>query len=250
MNFDAVIEARMSSKRLPGKILLKVQNKTMIEFLIERLKKIKKIKRIFIATTNNPKDNVLEELSKKLNLTCFRGSEKNVLKRVVSVSKKFKIINLIRVTSDCPIIDYSIIDRMIRIYETKKYDCVSNSFIRSYPDGMDVNICNHLALKKSLSSTKNLRHLEHVTSYIGENPSKFKIKHYIAKGKYRWPKLSLTLDEKADFVLIKKIIDYFYKEKNYFFKCGDVIDLLKFEKKNWIKINNDVKRKGYNKDLL
>ena len=247
MRIIATIEARMNSSRLPGKVLMKVRKKTFLEMLIERLKKIKVLDEIVLCTTRNITDNKLVDAAQKLNIKYYRGSEKNVLKRVFGAAKKFKATAIVQITADCPIIDYKLIEKALSTYNRKKYDCISNCFIRSFPDGMDVNIISYKALKKSFLNAKNKKYKEHVSMYIKENPKKFKIKNVIASKKNYWPQLGVTLDEYKDFLLLRKIINYFYKKKN-FFECRDIINIVK--KKKWIKINDDVKRKGYEKKFL
>ena len=251
MNFDAIIEARMTSKRLPGKVMLKVNNKSMIEYLINRLKLVGNIDRIILATTKNKSDDILKKIAKKLNISCYRGSENNVLKRIVNAGIKYKVKNAIRITADCPILDPQIVSKIIKKFiKLKNYDCVSNSYIRSYPDGMDVSVYKFNALLKSNKLVNSKYHKEHVTSYMFENPNLFKIKHIKAKKKLYWPELGLTLDEKEDFILIKKIIIYFDKIKKKNFNCEDIIELLKGKKKSWALINSKVSRKAYDKNNL
>jgi spore coat polysaccharide biosynthesis protein SpsF len=247
MRIIATIEARMNSSRLPGKVLMKVKKKTFLEILINRLKKIKILDEIVLCTTKNTIDNKLIDAAKASKIQYYRGSENNVLGRVFSAAKKFKANVIIQITADCPIIDYKLILKALLIYKKKKYDCVSNCFIRSFPDGMDVNIISYNALKKSFLSAKKKKYKEHVSMFIKENPKKFKIKNIIASKKNYWPQLGVTLDEYKDYLLLKKIINYFDKKKN-FFDCADIINIVK--KKKWIKINEYVKRKGYDKKYL
>ena len=243
MIFDVIIQARMDSSRLPGKVLLKVKKKTMLEYLIERVKKVTFINRIIIATTNKQSDKKIIKLCNKLNVNHFQGSEKNVLKRIYLAAKKNNSKNIIFITGDCPIIDFRLINKMIPLFKKKTYDYVGNSFIRSFPDGMDVQIFNFKTLEKTFKIAKSNLEKEHVTLAIKKNPKKFKIKNIVAKNSLFWPELGLTLDQKEDFELIKKILIYFGSKK-YFFGCVDVINLLKTKKKLWLKINKDVIRKG------
>ncbi|MDA7733819.1 NTP transferase domain-containing protein [Candidatus Pelagibacter sp.] len=243
MIFDVIIQARMDSSRLPGKVLLKVKKKTMLEYLIERVKKVTFINRIIIATTNKESDKKIIKLCNKLNVNHFQGSEKNVLKRIYLAAKKNNSKNIIFITGDCPIIDFRLINKMIPLFKKKSYDYVGNSFIRSFPDGMDVQIFNFKTLEKTFKIAKSNLEKEHVTLAIKKNPKKFKIKNIVAKNSLFWPELGLTLDQKEDFELIKKILIYFGSKK-YFFGCVDVINLLKTKKKLWLKINKDVIRKG------
>jgi len=247
MKTVATIEARMTSSRLPGKVIMKVKKKMLLVYLVERLKKVKEIEEIILCTTKNKTDDILVEQAKILNIKFFRGSENNVLSRVVNAVKKFKADTIVQITADCPIIDYKIIKQAISIYNKNKYDCVSNSFVRSFPDGMDVSVVNSKSLIKTNTLSKKKKHKEHVTLFIRENPKIFKIKNLIATKKNYWPELGVTLDEKKDYLLIKKIINYFYYKK-YFFGYSEIIKLIK--KKKWIKINEDVDRKGYNKKDL
>jgi spore coat polysaccharide biosynthesis protein SpsF len=243
MFFDVIIQARMNSKRLPGKVLLKVNNKTMLEYLIERVKKIKHLKKIIVATTKNKHDKKITNLCKKISVDYFCGSEKNVLNRIYLAAKKYKSKKIIFITADCPIIDYKIINKMITIFKQKSYDYVGNSFIRSFPDGMDVQIFTFNTLERASKIAKTPLEKEHVTLSIKQNPKKFKIKNVIANKKFLWPELGLTLDQKEDFQLIKNILIYF-RNRNYFFGCLEVINLLRQKKKNWLKLNSHVVRKG------
>mgnify|MGYP006151392681 CR=1 FL=1 len=247
MKIVATIEARMTSRRLPGKVIMKIKKKTLLEYLVERLKKVKELDEIILCTTKNHTDDILVKKAQDLNIKYFRGSENNVLNRVVSAAKKFKTDVVVQITGDCPIIDYKIIKKAIMIYKKNKYDCVSNSFIRSFPDGMDVSVLNVKSLNKINILAKKKIYKEHVTLFIKENPKIFKIKNFIANKKNYWPELGVTLDEKKDYLLIEKIINFFYNKK-YFFECSDIIKLVR--KKNWIKINENVNRNGYNKNKL
>ena len=242
MKIVATIEARMTSSRLPGKVIMKVRNKPLLKYLVDRLKNIKAINDIVLCTTTKKTDDVLVKLSKKMRINIYRGSENNVLKRVYYAAKKYSADIIVQITADCPIIDYRIVSKAIRLFKKYSPDCVSNSFIRSFPDGMDVNVISMEALEKSFHMAINKKYKEHVTLFIKDNPKKFKIKNMIAKNNYFWPQLGVTLDEKNDYLLIKKIINYFY-DKNYYFSCQDIIKVVK--KKGWMEINSAVNRKGY-----
>ena len=145
MKISCIIQARMNSKRFPGKIMKEVNNQLMIDYLVNRIKKVKLVKEIIISTTKNYKDNKLIKHCKKKNYRYFRGSEKNVLNRIYQTALKFNCKIIIFITADCPIIDYRIILKVLKFYikNQKKYDYVGNSFIRSYPDGMDVHVFSY-----------------------------------------------------------------------------------------------------------
>ena len=241
--YSAIIEARMSSTRLPGKVLMTAANKPFLLHLVERIKKIKKIKKIIIATTTNHKDIEIVNFCKKNKISFFRGSEFDVMDRVISAAKKFKLDLITEITGDCPIIDHRIIDQCLEIFLYNRVDYVTNCHVRSYPDGMDVQVYKLKTLIKSSKMTKNRLDREHVTLHIRKNPSIFKTINLLPSNDLYWPELGLTLDEYKDFKLLKKIIEYFYNKKNYSFSCEDVVSFLK-KNKNVRNINKIVKRKN------
>ncbi len=243
MKIGAIIEARMSSSRLPGKVLMTAANKPFLLHIVERLKRVKKIDKIIVATTNNKKDEEIVKFCKKNNISFFRGSEDNVMQRVILAAKKYKLDLITEVTGDCPIIDYRIIDQCLEIFLSNKVDYVTNCHIRSYPDGMDVQVYKLKTLIKSSKMTKNKLDQEHVTLHIRKNPSIFKTINLMPNRDMYWPELGLTLDEYKDYLLLKKIIEHFYKKKNKLFSCEDVINFLRFNKKIR-NINRIVKRKN------
>ena len=243
MKIGAIIEARMSSSRLPGKVLMTAANKPFLLHLVERLKRVKKIDKIIIATTKNKKDEEIIKFCKKNNISFFRGSEYNVMQRVILAAKKYKLDLITEVTGDCPIIDYRIIDQCLEIFLSNKVDYVTNCHIRSYPDGMDVQVYKLKTLIKSSKMTKNKLDQEHVTLHIRKNPSIFKTINLMPNREIYWPELGLTLDEHKDYLLLKKIIEHFYKKKNKLFSCEDVINFLRLNKK-LRNINRIVKRKN------
>ena len=249
IKYAAIIEARMTSKRLPGKILYKAGGKTFLWYLVQRLKKVKQIKKIILATTINDSDNVLVSFAKKNKISFFRGSEHNVKLRVLEAAKKFKVKNIVGVTSDCPIIDHNLISQAINIFNLNNIDFVSNSDFRSYPDGMDVSVYKTKSLMKSYSLTKNKYFREHVTQFIMHNKKKFKQINIVAPDNLFWPKLGLTLDEHNDYLLLKKLLSILKEKKNIYFNCQEVIELLG-KKKNWLKINSKVIRKKIRKNIL
>ena len=241
---DCIIQARLGSSRLKEKIFLKVNGVLLIEHLLKRVKKIKHLNKIIISTTNKSDDDKLIKFLKKKRIYFFRGSEENVLDRVYKTAKKFKSDNILFITSDCPILDPDIANQVIDTYKKNDCDFANNSHIRSYPDGMDIQIFSFNFLKKSWLNAKTRLEKEHLTLYMRKNQDKFKIINLVAPRELYWPKLGLTLDEYKDYILIKKLIEYFQKKKNYFFSCNEAIKIIR--KNNWHRINSNVKRKGDN----
>lgn len=242
MSTSFIVEARMSSSRLPGKVLLKIKNKPILAHLINRLKSFKKVKKIILATTKNKSDDILEKFAKKNKLIVYRGSESKVAQRVYLAAKKNGVKDIISITADCPLIDLSIIDQCFEIYRRNNAVFVTNSHYRSYPDGMDVQIFKTFSLGKALKLAKTKKDLEHTTYVLRKYPKLFNTIHVIAPDYLNYPKLGLTLDEKEDFKLISKIILSLKKKKN--FSCLDIIYFLN-KNKSLKKINSNVKRNSY-----
>ncbi len=237
-----IIQARLTSSRLPGKVLLYGYDKPLILHLIERLKKSKNLQKIIIATTNQKIDKPIIDLCKKNKINFFSGHPNNVLKRYYDCAKKFKIKNILRITSDCPLMDYRIVDKVIEEYQKKKYDYVSNINPTTTPDGFDIEIFSFQILKKTFLNAKKKYELEHVTPYIWDNPKKFKILNVkIFQNDKLYRKYRLTLDYLEDYFVINKIYNSLYK-RNKNFSLKDIIRFLVKNKnilinKKYIKVN-------------
>ena len=240
MKTSAIIEARMGSIRLPGKVLMEAAKKPMLEHLVNRLRKVKSIDDIILATTENKKDDILIDFPIKNKIKYFRGSEKDVLSRVLNAGKFYKVEEVVGITGDCPIIDPNIIEQVIRLYRIHKVSFVTNGLVRSFPDGMDTIIYNLSTLEKSSALAYTKKEREHTTLHMNSNPKIFSYINLVSPPELHWPELGLTLDEEQDYILLKKIIEHF-DDINPFFSCGDVINLIK-EKPELQKINNNVKR--------
>ena len=245
MRIISTIEARMNSSRLPGKVLLKAGGIPLLLHLTNRLKKVKIIDDLIIATTKKIEDDVIVDFARSNNIKFFRGSENDVMSRVIGAAESLNADVVVEVTGDCPIIDTSIVEQIIKTYLNNNVDYVSNVHKRSYPDGMDVQVYSLKTLKKSSSMTKKKLHREHVTLHIRENTKLFSRINCISPEYLYWPDLGLTLDEYSDYILLKKIIENFIKKKNPNFSCYEEIKFLK-KNKQLLKINHKVQRKGDN----
>jgi spore coat polysaccharide biosynthesis protein SpsF len=234
----------MTSTRLPGKVLLEANGKPMLEHLVNRLKQVKSIQKIVLATTINQTDDCLVEFAKRQSISCFRGSEEDVMLRVICAAESVNADIIVEITGDCPIIDPNIVEQTIQIFLNNMCDFTSNSLVRSYPDGMDTQVLKLETLKKSAEMTNDPVDHEHVTLHICNHPELFFHVNVIAPPDLHWPELGLTLDEKKDYELLRLIIEYF-GDGNPFFTCGEVIKLLR-NKPDWVAINKDIKRKGDN----
>jgi len=242
MKIIATIEARMTSSRLPGKVLMEVAGKPMLEHLVDRLKTVPSLNGIVFATTTNLSDDKLEEVAKKAGINCYRGSENDVMARVIQAAESVGADIVVEITGDCPLIDPQIVEQTIQMYKFNRADYVSNAHIRSYPDGMDVQVFALELLKRSAAMTDDVIDHEHVTLHLRNHPELFSQVHLIAPPEIHWPELGLTLDEPKDFDLIKKIIEYF-GPVNSLFSCLDIVRLLR-QMPAWVAINQTVIRKG------
>jgi spore coat polysaccharide biosynthesis protein SpsF len=231
MKITAIVQARMNSSRLPGKVLMDINGKTSLERMIERITKSKLLNEIIIATTQNKEDFEIIKQCKFLGLKYFAGEENDVLDRFFKASQKFNVKNIVRLTADCPMHDHEVIDSIIQIYKNNNYDYVSNVIKRTFPDGLDVEVFNFESLYKAQLNAENKIHREHVTTYMrgrlkGLESGNFKIfnvENDIDLSSFRW-----TLDNENDLENIR----FFYKNLPKDFSWNDAVQLEIFRKKN------------------
>ena len=242
MKIVAIIEARMSSSRLPGKVLMEAAKKPMLEHLVNRLKFVASLDEIIIATTINKSDDILENFSKNMNISCYRGSENDVMSRVIEAADSVCTDIVVGITGDCPVIDPQLIEQTIQLFKINNADYVANAHVRTYPDGMDTQVYKLDILKQSAAMTNDKLDREHVTLHIRNNPDLFSHLYLPAPPECFWPELGLTLDEQEDYELLKKIIEHF-NPINPLFSCLDIVRLLN-KNPDWIKLNENVQRKG------
>lgn len=232
----------MTSSRLPGKVLLRALGQPMLCHLFNRLRVVPSIDEIVLATTINTADDVLVEFATEEGIAAYRGSEQDVMMRVVGAAESVGADVIVEITGDCPIIDPDIVEQTIQMYLHHDASYVSNSHVRSYPDGMDTQVFRLETLKRSAAMTDHPLDREHVSLHIRNHPELFSKVHLVAPPSLCWPELGLTLDEEADYRLLKKIIETL-GPADPLFGCHQVIDLLKKNPK-WIDINRAVVRKG------
>lgn len=237
----ATIEARMTSTRLPGKVLLPLAGKPALERLIERLKRSKYLDEIVVATTVNKTDDQIIELADKLGVKYFRGSEQDVLKRVLQAAQSVDADIIVEITGDCPLVDWRLIDRGIEEFFQKKVDYASNTIQLSYPIGFDVQVFPTAVLAEVDKLTDNPIDRTHVSYYIYNHPEKYKLHNWQAEKEFFWPNLRLTLDKKADYDFLNIIFKELLTE-NEDFSVSDVINFLK-NNPDLLEINKYVKRK-------
>lgn len=243
----AVIQARTNSSRLPGKVLVSIKGKTVIQHVYDRVSSAKLIDKTFVATTILDGDQELVKICMNNNINIFRGSSEDVLERYFQLSKLINPTHVVRITADCPVIDPVVIDDVVKIHLEGDYDYTSNTLDKPFPDGQDVEIFKFSALKKAFQNATMSSEREHVTPYIKFNEKLFKIKKILSEKdyqKYRW-----TLDEKEDLKIIKIFFDKLHHKKP-FFGMYDILELYK-NNQDLMKINNMHSREeGYKKSLL
>lgn len=237
MKIGAIVQARTSSTRLPKKVLLELpysSGTTVLQQVIRRLKASEKINQIIIATTTDDADEKIINIAKKENVRFFRGSKENVLERYYLAAQENDLDVIVRITSDCPCIDPEIVDETISAHLNKKSDYTSNTLIRTFPVGLDVEVLNLQTLEECYNNAKNDLEKEHVTSYVHNNLDKFKTENVSVKGIDR-SQIRITLDTEEDYALLCSVFDYLY-EIDEFFKYEDIIKL--FEEKPWLNLIN------------
>lgn len=209
MKVVAIVQARMGSTRLPGKVLMEIRDKPMLEHVIDRLRETKMLDEIVVATTTKEQDKVIIQLAKKLGVSYFAGSENDVLGRYLGAAEEAKADIIVRITADCPLIDPRIIDDIVkhhlRTNANFTYNLIDENNEKSFPRGSDVEVFSNAVLKRIGELAKEPRYREHVTSYVYEHPEPFKIEVIEAEGIFQRPHLRLCVDEEDDLRFISEI---------------------------------------------
>lgn len=207
MKTIVIIQARMGSSRLPGKILMPLANVDVLTYVVERSKNIKGINEVVVATSCLQQDDVVENWCIANSVDCFRGSETDVLDRYVKAAKKYKPDFVIRVTADCPFLDYKLASEMV-----KKIEGANTDFIRiegDLPRGLAVEVFSFQTLQYNHEHGNEARHREHVTYYAYENKEEFTWSIVETNKNLQHPELRITLDTEEDYQLCKRIADHF-----------------------------------------
>ena len=242
----AIIQARTGSRRLPGKVLLKLKGKSVIRHVADRTAAAKLVDKVYVATTVLSQDLKIVHECTRYGINVFCGSKNDVLDRFYQLSKIIKPDHIVRITADCPVIDPSVIDLVIKAHLAEGADYTSNTLEIPYPDGQDVEVFKFSVLELAWEKACLVSEREHVTPYIKFDEKIFKINKILStkeNTKLRW-----TLDEKEDFKLISIIYDELY-DNNPFFSMQDILDLLK-RNRNLLDINSmHIREEGYQRSL-
>jgi spore coat polysaccharide biosynthesis protein SpsF len=238
----AIIEARMTSTRLPGKVLLEAAGRPLLGHLVERLRQVASLDQIVVATTINDADQPLADFAQTYGVTCFRGSEHDVMARVLGAGEAALADIVVNVTGDCPLIDPLLTEQTIRMFFNNACDYATNGHVHTFPGGYAVQVYRLETLRRSALMTDDRIEREHVTLHMRRHPEMFPHVYLVAPPDQHWPEIDLSLDEKADYLLLKRIFKHF-GEGNPHFGCRETVALLKANPE-WLAINRDVKRKG------
>ena len=239
-----IIQARMGSSRLPGKVFMKSDNGTPILYhVINQLRHCSKVKNLVIATTTNQEDDEIEKFANNNSVNVFRRKEKDVLDRYFQCAKKYSFSTIVRITADCPLIDPQIVDKVIEQFFSGNYDFATNTLTRTFPIGTDVEVFSFSALKRTCESAQLPSEREHVTPYL-RNERNFKIIN--VQNDKNISSLRLTVDRIEDFELIKQILKNISINPIH---LGDVLELFS-RKPELIEINKHIdNNEGFSRSL-
>jgi spore coat polysaccharide biosynthesis protein SpsF len=209
----AIVQARMGSTRLPGKVLMDLGGSTVLCRVVARLRRSRCITQIVVATTSSGADDAIDIECQRIGVSCFRGSEGDVLDRYYQAARQYRAGAVVRITSDCPLIDPELVDDVVRVFQSQHADYANNTLLQTYPRGLDVEVFTSSALGRAWESASKAYESEHVTPYFYEHPDLFRLTSTKAQNdysRYRW-----TLDTSEDLRLIRAIYASFENRDDF-----------------------------------
>ena len=225
--FVAIVEARMTSSRLPGKMMMTIGGRPSLQILVERLRQTPGLAEIVVATTHNPSDDSLAELCGQLRVGCFRGSEEDVLGRVLGAARFCGADVIVEITGDCTFIDPILVQECVDAYMKSDADFVANCVeLPHYPPGMDARIFSTDILAEVDSLTQDPNDREHVSLYIWEHPELYRLLHLRPPQELAWPDKFIALDTKEDLEMMRHIYDALAPKK-FVFSAQDILAYLR-----------------------
>ncbi len=235
------IEARMRSTRLPGKVLKPILGRPMLALMIERLQRVWQADEIVVATTEKPADDPITNLAQRLGVSWFRGSEEDVLDRVLKAAQSVNADLIVEICGDCPLIDPGIIDQMIATFKSNSVDYCSNTLYYTYPLGINAQVFPVTVLAQVSELTQNPADREHVSLYIYDHPKRFRLLNVASGFPPQVADLRLTVDTSEDFELVQAIYQELYPI-NPKFNLSDILIL--FQRRPELKlINQHIRQK-------
>ena len=235
----AVIQARMGSSRLPGKVLQKIDSKTLLEFQINRIQHASKPQKIIVATSTEKEDDLIAEYCLEQDILCFRGSEQDVLSRYYECAVFHNLTTIIRLTADCPFSDPAIIDKVVNLFLEKAVDYCSNTVppdTSHWPDGSDVEVFSFQALERAHQESTREDDREHVTFYFWKDQSRGFKSTQLLNNNNDWSKYRFTVDYPEDLTVVN-LLSNEIKSRNVFGHIEEIIDILK-ERPDITKLND------------
>ena len=241
-----ILQARVSSRRLPGKVLKPILGRPMLERLIERLRRSRRMDKVVFSTSSDASDDAIAALCQSLAVECFRGSLDDVLDRFYQAADRHSAGNVVRLTGDCPLADPTVVDRLIELHAAGGYDYTSNTLTRSYPDGLDAEVTQMRCLEAAWREARLPSEREHVTPFIYRHPERFHLGNLAQPtdlSHLRW-----VVDEPADFAFIAAIYGALYPEKPAF-ETADVLGLLERRPDIAVLMGRAPANEGYQRSL-
>jgi spore coat polysaccharide biosynthesis protein SpsF len=237
----ATIEARMTSTRLPGKVMMPLAGRPVMAHMIERHRRSKYTDEVVVATTSKPTDDPVVALCEEMQCPYFRGSEEDVFQRMVQAAAAHQAEIQVQGMADSPLVDWRMVDQCIEMLEANNADCVENETIETFPLGFDMRVFRFAALQRAEQTDTEPGYREHAGLSVRQKRDQFKVIDWQAEGEMRWPELRLTLDTPEDYQLISAVFDEFYA-KNPDFSAQEVVHFLK-QHPELVAINSSVKQK-------
>jgi len=246
-NVVATIEARMTSTRLPGKVMMPLAGRPVMAHMIERHRRSAYTDEVVVATTTRPTDDPVVALCEEMQCAYFRGSEEDVFGRMVQAAGKHGADIQVQGMADSPLVDWRMLDRCIELLEENDADCAENETSETFPLGFDVRVFRFSALQASERIHTDPCYREHAGYSIRSKHDEFKVVDWEAEGDMRWPELRLTLDTKEDYELISAVFDELYG-KNPDFSAKDVVRFLR-TRPDIVAINAEIEQKDPEQEL-
>ncbi|GAB4407530.1 MAG: glycosyltransferase family protein [Anaerolineae bacterium] len=206
MKIVAIIQARMASTRLPGKVLAEIAGQPMLYHVIQRTQQTRNLDLVVVATSTNQADDAIAQFCQTANLPCFRGSENDVLDRYYQAARHFEAEIIVRLTADCPLLDPKVIAKVVQTFQAGIFDYVSNTLQCTYPDGLDTEVFSLAALTQAWLEAHLASEREHVTPYIWKNPAKFRLCN--VAGEHDFSAFRWTVDESQDLAFVRAVYEY------------------------------------------
>lgn len=242
----AIVQARMTSTRLPGKVLMEVLGRPLLSYQIERLKRIGNIEKIIIATTVNKEDDPVAALCGKERVACFRGSENDVLDRYYQAASKYGVDIIVRITADCPLIDPYLVEKLINYYLNNPGTDLARTS-PDFPEGYDAEIFSYKNVEIAWEEARLSSEREHVTPFLWKNNKRFRIESMPFGNDYSF--IRLTVDEPIDFEVVRAVIEEQISNNKDIFLFKDILKL--YNEKPYIFEKNKmvIRNEGYIKSV-